>query len=134
MKKRPNFQIHLEFNPFMYNVTTLCMKELKNKDKNFTIKWSVSETASPYTCGTKWCNLCLTEKLLIANADFKKLLNKKSETIWKVVGNAATWRTFQKAQGKFFCHFYVPFFTYFWHLKFTFSLWKVPRSLHFPLL
>ena len=53
MKKRPNFQIHLEFNPFMYNVTTLCMKELKNKDKNFTIKWSVSETASPYTCGTK---------------------------------------------------------------------------------
>ena len=34
-----------------------------------------------YTQGTRWCDLYLTEKLLIAKADPKTLLNKRSEII-----------------------------------------------------
>ena len=43
--------------------------ELKNKGEDFTIKWSVAAKHSPYICGSKCCNLCLTEKLLVAKAD-----------------------------------------------------------------
>ena len=42
---------------------------------------------------------------------------------------------FLKAQGNFFCHFLVPFFTYFWHLKITNRGFKTfPGWLHFTLL
>ena len=34
--------------------------------------------ASPYKCGTRKCDLCLTEKMIIARSDPKKLLNKQS--------------------------------------------------------
>ena len=50
--------------------------ELKDKGEDFTIKWSVAAKASPYICGSKRCDLCLTEKLLIAKADPRTLLNK----------------------------------------------------------
>ena len=56
---------------------------LKDKNINFTIKWNVEARAIPYTCGSKRCDLCLTEKLLIAKADPKTLLNKRSEIISK---------------------------------------------------
>ena len=56
---------------------------LKDESINYTIKWSVAATAIPYTCGSKRCDLCLTEKLLIAQADPKTLLNKRSEIVSK---------------------------------------------------
>ena len=56
---------------------------LKDKGEDFTIKWSVPAKASRYTCGSKRCNLCLTEKLLIAKADSRTLLNKRSEIMSK---------------------------------------------------
>ena len=56
---------------------------LKDKNINFTIKWSIAATAIPYNCGSKRCDLCLTEKLLIASHDPKTLLNKRSEIVSK---------------------------------------------------
>ena len=38
---------------------------LKDKGEDFTIKLSAAAKAFPYTCGSKPCDLCLTEKLLI---------------------------------------------------------------------
>ena len=57
--------------------------KLKDQNIKFTIKWNVEAMAIPYTCGSKRCDLCLTEKLLIAKADPKTLLNKRSEIISK---------------------------------------------------
>ena len=56
---------------------------LKDKGEDFTIKWSVAAKAFPYTCGSKRCDLCLTEKLLIAKADQRTLLNKRFEIVSK---------------------------------------------------
>ena len=56
---------------------------LNVKGDDFTIKWSVAAKDFPYTCGSKRCDLCLTEKLLIAKIDPRTLLNKKSEIVSK---------------------------------------------------
>ena len=37
--------------------------------------------ASLYKCGRRDCDLCLTEKYLIARADQEQLLNKRTEII-----------------------------------------------------
>ena len=55
--------------------------ELKDKGEDFTIKWSVAGKAALYICDSKRCDLCLTEKLLIAKADLRALLNNRSVTI-----------------------------------------------------
>ena len=57
--------------------------ELKNANMNFSVKWSIAACASPYKCGTRKCDLCLTEKYIIARADQKYLLNKRTEIISK---------------------------------------------------
>ena len=57
--------------------------ELKDKGEDFTIKWSVAGKAALYICDSKRCDLCLTEKLLIAKADLRALLNKRSEIVSK---------------------------------------------------
>ena len=80
---------------------------LKDKDENFIIKWSIAETASPYTSGTKWCDLCLTEKLLLAKADPETLLKQRSEacgvivlnTHWDVYINCLNTRAISLLQG-----------------------------------
>ena len=41
------------------------------------------QKASPYQCGSKCCNLCLSEKLSIICADPDTLLNKRTELISK---------------------------------------------------
>ena len=47
------------------------------------LKWSVAAKASPYICGSKCCDLCFTERLLITKADPRTLLNKRSEIVSK---------------------------------------------------
>ena len=56
---------------------------LKTTGEDFTIKRSVAAKAFPYTCGSKLCDLCLTEKLPIAKADPRNLLNKRPEIVSK---------------------------------------------------
>ena len=57
--------------------------ELKRKEKQYNIKWSIAATASPYRGGSRRCDLCCTEKLLIVKADTETLLNSRSEIISK---------------------------------------------------
>ena len=49
--------------------------ELKNSSINYDLKWFIAFKTHPYTGGTRKCDLCLTEKLVIMKADPKSLLN-----------------------------------------------------------
>ena len=56
---------------------------LKANGTDYHLKWSVKSYASRYKCGTSRCDLCLTEKMIIALADPKVLLNKRTELMSK---------------------------------------------------
>ena len=53
----------------------------KDNGDDCTIKWSVAAKSFPYTCNIKHCDLCLTEKLLVAKPDPRALLNKRSTIV-----------------------------------------------------
>ena len=55
--------------------------ELKDQGIEPHIQWEIHKHAAPYICGTKRCDLCLTEKLVIATAEPTSLLNKRSELV-----------------------------------------------------
>ena len=57
--------------------------ELKDTNINFEIKWNLHRQAFPYQCGSRKCDLCLTEKLEILKSDPKRSLNKRSEIMNK---------------------------------------------------
>ena len=57
--------------------------KLKDENEQFEIAWEMIATASPYKCGTRHCNLCLTEKLLIMKAAPNSLLNSRNEIVSK---------------------------------------------------
>ena len=57
------------------------MWDLQDRRMEGKIKWEIAKRSTPYKCGTRRCDLCLSEKLLIASADPSKLLNKRSELI-----------------------------------------------------
>ena len=54
---------------------------LKEKNKQFTLSWEIAAKASPYVCGSRKCDLCLTEKLYISKADPEKSLISRAEII-----------------------------------------------------
>ena len=56
---------------------------LKVNGTDYHLKWSIKSYASQYKCGTRRCDLCLTEKIIIALADPKVLLNRRTELISK---------------------------------------------------
>ena len=56
---------------------------LKDRDENFDISWKIVAKASPYICGSKKCDICLTEKVFIADGDPVSLLNSRAEIISK---------------------------------------------------
>ena len=60
-----------------------CLWTLKANWADYHLKWSIKSYASRYKCGTRKCDLCLTEKMIIALADPKVLLNKRTELISK---------------------------------------------------
>ena len=57
--------------------------QLKDESKSYNIRWNIFIDATPYKCGTRRCDLCLTEKYVIACADQEHLLNKRTEIIFK---------------------------------------------------
>ena len=59
------------------------MRMLKANGTDDHLKWIIKPYASQYKCGTRRCDLCLTEKMIIALADPKVLLNKRTELISK---------------------------------------------------
>ena len=56
---------------------------LKRDGKTFRVRWDVLRRAPAYSCLSKRCDLCLTEKLTILTADRSTLLNKRSELVSK---------------------------------------------------
>ena len=56
---------------------------LKRTDASYTLRWDIMAKAMPYKCGTRNCDLCMTEKLEIVCADQKSLLNSRAEIISK---------------------------------------------------
>ena len=57
--------------------------ELKEKKADFKITWKILARAAAYRNGAKQCDLCLTEKFIIATADRRNLINKRSELVSK---------------------------------------------------
>ena len=55
--------------------------KLKDEKREYDVKWSIARKAAPYKCGTRKCDICLTEKAVIALADPETLLNKKAEIV-----------------------------------------------------
>ena len=53
--------------------------ECKDKNEPYEIKWSIVSRTSPYKCGTRKCDLCLTEKYYILKSNKTITLNKRSE-------------------------------------------------------
>ena len=52
---------------------------LKIGNRDHHIKWSIIKHVAAYKAGSKRCNLCLEEKLLLMIAKKKNFLNKRSE-------------------------------------------------------
>ena len=57
--------------------------DLKDKGEDPSVKWSVAATTSAYNSGSRKCDLCLSEKLLIALNHGNNLINKRSEILNK---------------------------------------------------
>ena len=53
--------------------------ECKDKNEPYEIKWSIVSRTFPYKCGTRKCDLCLTEKYYILKSNKTITLNKRSE-------------------------------------------------------
>ena len=63
------------------NPTTLSSHiwDLKNKNKNYNIKWSIIDRAKNFNPATKKCRLCLKEKYYIIFQPDGATLNQRSE-------------------------------------------------------
>ena len=53
--------------------------QLKEKGEPFDVKWELLSKSRPYRCGTRKCDLCLTEKYEILTSKSKNILNKRTE-------------------------------------------------------
>ena len=63
-----------------------CIWDLKENDKNYVLKWKILYKCRPYKCGSRKCDLCLSEKYLIMkhlNIPNSKLLNSRNEIMNK---------------------------------------------------
>ena len=73
--------------PYRRSESSLSKYVWKLKDDGFTpnVSWSIDTKSFPYRCGTRKCDLCLTEKLaILRNAHEKKnTLNTRSEIMNK---------------------------------------------------
>ena len=54
---------------------------LKDEQKAYNVEWNIVKHAKPYKCGSRRCDVCLTEKTVIATADPNTMLNKRSELV-----------------------------------------------------
>ena len=52
---------------------------LKEKNKEYNIKWDIVKQVPSYKSGGKQCSLCSNEKLYILKAEKGSILNKRSE-------------------------------------------------------
>ena len=59
------------------------MWELKDQLVEHTIKWKIVKRSSPYKCGARIRDLCLSEKFFILTADPLNCMNWNSELLPK---------------------------------------------------
>ena len=57
--------------------------DCKDKGVEPIVKWEVARKCRKYRCGTRKCDVCLTEKLLILKDKGMSSLNKRSELMRK---------------------------------------------------
>ena len=63
------------------------MWQLNENHVIFNLEWKIPAYSFLYKCGTRRCNLFLTEKYLIIKEDPLILLNKHNETNIKILPN-----------------------------------------------
>ena len=56
---------------------------LKEKGINYLINWNIAMKLQKYVCGSRKCDFCIFEKLLISRADPNVFLNKRDEVVLK---------------------------------------------------
>ena len=57
--------------------------KLKERGVDYSIKWAIVLKSQKYRNGSRRCDLCLTEKMLIARSKHPRILNERSELISK---------------------------------------------------
>ena len=57
--------------------------KLKDKNETYSLEWSIKTKAFSYRSGSKYCDLCLSEKTIIALADPTSTLNSRNEIVSK---------------------------------------------------
>ena len=71
----------------VYRRTESCLSKyawkLKDEGIDANISWSVDSLPFPYRCGSRKCDLCLTEKLVILKSPSENTLNTRSEILNK---------------------------------------------------
>ena len=84
---KPRYRNHLKaFNNRIYEHDTKLSEyiwKLKDKNIDYTVKWEIVSHAAPYKAGSNRCNLCVSEKVVIARCNDKGLLNKRTELLNK---------------------------------------------------
>ena len=55
--------------------------DLKDNNVVYNIKWSIVQRAAPYKCGTRKCDVCLSEKMVIATSNPTTKLNTRAEIV-----------------------------------------------------
>ena len=71
----PNKKVSTELSKYIWS--------LKEKNIDYSIKWSILDHAKVYTNSTKRCNLCISEKYYIICKPWLATLNKRSELLSK---------------------------------------------------
>ena len=56
---------------------------LQDRNIEFSLKWRIKTKVMPYKCGSWKCDLCLAEKIAIAQFERIGLLNKRTELLSK---------------------------------------------------
>ena len=57
--------------------------DLKDQQVEHTISWQIVKRSSPYKCGARSCDLCLSEKFFILTADPLVCINRNSDLLQK---------------------------------------------------
>ena len=56
---------------------------LKRKEINYTLSRGITSRAQPYKCGSRRCDLCLAEKVVIARCRHPGMIEKRTELLAK---------------------------------------------------
>ena len=67
-----------------WNICDIFIKSTIFKSNgNGIFNWNIAMKSQKYVCGSRKCDLCICEKLLISRADPDVLLNKRDELVSK---------------------------------------------------